>query len=283
MKYKKRTNKFRFDAARSMALRPERIDTLLQQDALVNPLPPISAGALEAKQFIEKAKQLKGNTMPDITTALRTALENSKRQALNDTLNAWEKDEKETQLEKPVQAGKTNLFEVTNNVTRATFNYVRDNPGCTMAEIKEAMSAFNSGSVGSLLTQFVLQNQITRDAAGKHTTISNEYKPLMARSKWERLNGISPTASRRARRKEKLKDAMVQVKQNLIEKGLPVELAKGSGIGALPVTQKPAKEKKQEITSILISRNWTAQGVVDKLTVMQARQLYDLLKNIFGG
>ena len=31
------------------------------------------------------------------------------------------------------------------------------------------------------------------------------------------------------------------------------------------------------------ARDWTAQKVVDKLSVVQARQLYDLLKQIFGG
>ena len=35
--------------------------------------------------------------------------------------------------------------------------------------------------------------------------------------------------------------------------------------------------------TIVLSRNWTAHGVVDKLSVMQARELYDLLKKIFGG
>lgn len=262
-----------------MATTPERIDALLHQATLVNPTPPLSAGALEAKQNMEKAKQLKGETMPDIKTALSTALENGKRQALNATLDAWEQDEKETQTEKPV-IGKTSLFEVTSNVTRATFNYVRDNPRCTMADIKRDLGSqgFNTASVGSLLTQFVLQRHVDRDEAGRYAALKREYTPLMARSKWEKLNGISVTTSRRQRRKEKIKEAMVKVKQNLVEKGLPVELAKGSGIGALPV-----KQKKQEITSILISRGWTAQGVVDKLTVMQARQLYDLLKQIFGG
>ena len=36
-------------------------------------------------------------------------------------------------------------------------------------------------------------------------------------------------------------------------------------------------------STIVLNRNWTAQGVVDKLSVMQARELYDLLKKIFGG
>ena len=140
-------------------LTPEQIERALGGSVLVKPKPPISAGAIEAQQIIEKAKQLKGEAMPDMNTALRTALENSKREALNNTLKAWEEDEKETQLEKPVTTGKTHLFEVTNNVSRETFNFVRDNPGCNMAQIKQAMAAkgFNTRSAGSLLTQFAFQ------------------------------------------------------------------------------------------------------------------------------
>ena len=251
-------------------LTPEQIERALGGSVLVKPKPPISAGAIEAQQIIEKAKQLKGEAMPDINTALRTALENSKRETLNKTLKAWEEDEKETQLEKPVATGKTNPLEVTNNVSRETFNYVRDNPNCKMAQIKQAMKAkgFNTGSVGSLLTQFVFQQHIHRDADGKHTIISKEYKPLMTRAKWEKLNGITNTDKRKERMKKKLQK-VIEAKQK--------QDAKAAGIGALTI-----KEHK-EVASILLTRNWTAQGVVDKLTVMQARQLYDLLKQIFGG
>lgn len=249
-------------------LTPEQIERALGGSVLVKPKPPLSAGALEAQQNIEKAKQLKGEAMPDLNTALRTALENSKRETLHNTLKAWEQDEKETQLEKPVTIGKTHLFEVTTNVSRETFNFVRDNPGCNMAQIKQAMQdrGFNTGSVGSLLTQFVYQKQIHRGVDGSHTIISKEYAPLMTRAKWDKLNGLTP---RQVRRKEKLKKELTAIKQK--------KHAEAAGISALPV------QEKKEITSILISRGWTAQGVVDKLTVMQARQLYDLLKQIFGG
>ena len=274
MHYKKRTNRFRFDAAKRMATTPERIDALLHQARLVNPTPPVSAGALEAKAILDKATQLKGTVMPDIKTALSNALENGKRQALNATLDAWEQDEKETQLEKPV-IGKTHLFEVTTNVSRETFNYVRDNPRCTMTDIKRDLGAkgFNTTSVGSLLTQFVHHRHINRSADGQYIALNTEYKPLMTRAKWDKTNGL-PATTKAEKRKEKLKQGLAAVKR----KNTAKHNAQAAGIGALPV-----QEKKPEVTSILISRNWTAQGVVDKLTVVQARQLYDVLKSIFGG
>jgi hypothetical protein len=251
-------------------LTPEQIERALGGSVLVKPKPPMSAGAIEAQQIIEKAKQLKGEAMPDINTALRTALENSKREALNNTLKAWEQDEKETQLEKPMTTKKASLFEVTTNVSRETFNFVRDNPGCNMAQIKQALSVkgFNTGSVGSLLTQFVFQKHIHRDADGRHTIISKEYTPLMSRSKWDKLHGLDNTEKRKARMVKKLQKVIAEKQK---------QDAHTAGIGALTV------QEKREVASVVLTRNLSAQGVVDKLTVMQARQLYDLLKQIFGG
>ena len=239
-------------------LTPEQIERALGGSVLVKPKPPMSAGAIEAQQIIEKAKQLKGEAMPDLNTALRTAMQQ------------WEQDEKETQLEKPVATGKTSLFEVTNNVSRETFNFVRDNPGCNMAQIKQALSVkgFNVGSVGSLLTQFVFQKHIHRGVDGSHTIISKEYTPLMSRSKWDKLHGLDNTEKRKARMVKKLQK-VIDAKQK--------QDAHTAGIGALTV------QEQREVASVVLTRNWTAQGVVDKLTVMQARQLYDLLKQIFGG
>lgn len=60
-----------------------------------------------------------------------------------------------------------------------------------------------------------------------------------------------------------------------------------AGIAALPVqvAMPPVvqEEAPRAPAAIILSRNWSAQGVVDKLSVVQARQLYDALKQIFGG
>lgn len=262
--YRGRTNRFRFDTAKRMATSPERIDELLNKAKLVNPVPPLSAGALEAKQTIEKA-QHKGEAMPDIKTALNNALENGKRAALTQTLQAWENDEKETQLEKPVTTGKQNLFEVTSNVTRATFNYVLNNPNCTMNEIKSALGTFNTTSVGSLLTQFVHQRQIERSADGRYKALVPAYKPLMTRAKWEKLNGIVRQKSKK----------IVVVKRRTVE---DVEAARAaSGIETLAVAEAKSVGRFKQY------KPWTPDEIVNTLNVMQARQLYDYLKNVFGG
>ena len=242
-------------------LMAEQLDRILHGRVLKNPPLP----------KIEEA-HTKGNTMPDITTAMKTALENSKREALNKTLNAWEQDEKETQLEKPVATGKQNLFEITNNVTRATFEYVRDNPRCTKEQVLKALSQYNESSVGSLLAQFVLQERITRDADGRYTTVVYEYKPLMTRAKWYKHKGIEPRAY--SKKKDK-KQKLVVVKRRTVE---DVESARAaSGIETLAV----AEAKKYG--SFKQHKPMSPEEIVNSLNVMQARQLYDYLKHVFGG
>lgn len=240
-------------------LMAEQLDRILHGRVLKNPPLP----------KIEEANT-KGKAMPDITTALKTALENSKREALNKTLNAWEQDEKETQTEKPVATGKQNLFEVTNNVTRATFEYVRDNPRCTKEDVLKALSQYNESSVGSLLAQFVLQERIVRDAEGRYTTIVYEYKPLVTRARWYKLKGIEP-----AKKTNKKKQKLVVVKRRTVE---DVESARAaSGIETLAVAEAKSVGRFKQY------KPWSPDEIVNTLNVMQARQLYDYLKHVFGG
>ena len=67
-----------------------------------------------------------------------------------------------------------------------------------------------------------------------------------------------------------------------------------AGIAALPpqdkaVFQDPLDEAHRKHAeravkrSLLVNHNWDAQKEVEKLSVVQARALYDLLKQIFGG
>jgi hypothetical protein len=257
------------------ALPEHIIEQRLQGAQLVNPTPPLSAGALEAKQILEKANQLKGNTMPDIQTALKTALENTKRAQLHTTLEAWEQDEKETQLEKPMTIGKTNLFNVTNNVTRATFNYVRDNPGVTATQVVQGLSNYNKTSVHSLVAQFVNQNQFSRGADGTLRTINAEYQPLKSTAKLRK-----ELAAKRAAEKqqEASKRKIVLVKRRTAEDVAHAQAA--AGIGALTVN---AEVDGRKIGTFTQHAPWKPEDTVDQLTLVQAKAVYVYLQKVFGG
>ena len=68
---------------------------------------------------------------------------------------------------------------VTNNVSRTTFNYIRDNAGITRAEAIIALehAGFNSNSVTSLIGQ-MLKNRLIRDENGGLHANQKEYTPL---------------------------------------------------------------------------------------------------------
>ena len=198
--------------------------------------------------------------MPDIKTALNLALENGRRQFLTATLSEWEKDEQKQitqQQEKPMG---TQLFRTTNNVTRETFNYIKNNPNKTTPEVCAALEkrGFKESSVHSICAQLSKQGQVVKDGYTKRmVAVGNEYQPLKSASKFKALNEPKTTL-KVVKRREAPQDA---------------------GLAAIAPQEKVDTSR----STIVLSRNWTAQGVVEKLSVVQARELYDLLKHIFGG
>jgi len=168
---------------------------------------------------------------------------------MSKVLEAWEQDTQQPQ-EKQVQNKLPQIFRPTNNVTLETFNYVRDNPNKLSGEIRDAMRqrGFNVGSVGSLITQFTKQGQFAKDHNNRYSAIMREYTPLKStknfRSEGKRVNKI------------------VSIKSK----------PKSAGIAALQVDTTPKAIPKTDIQSIL-----------NGLSILQARALYDELKKIFGG
>ena len=263
---------------RNIKVLPEHVvEQRLQSVTLVNPTPPLSAGALEAKQILEKANQLKGNTMPDIKTALQTALENSKRASLHNTLDAWEKDEKETQLEKTVNTTQQHLFKPTNNVTRATFNHVRDNPGITSTQLVAALPQFNRTSVHSLAAQFISQKQFSRDANGGLRTIVPEYIPLKSTAKVRKEFAAQKLVEQA--KEETPKRKVVLIKRRTAKDAEDAHNANVAGIGALTVN---AEVNGVKIGTFKQHAPWKPEDTVDQLTLVQAKAVHAYLQKVFG-
>lgn len=167
--------------------------------------------------------------------------------ALSGILSEWELDNK--QQEKQVQkAPYVPHFKVTNNVTRATFDYVKNNPHQSCKEICTALEkqGYKPSSIGSLLTQFVKNTLCVRDANGNYTAIAHEYTPIKVRKQ-------------------------VKAKQ-VIEKA---KTTRGQGIAALSPQPTP------RVTPIVTA--WDADTIINNIGLKQARALYDELKKIFGG
>ena len=100
--------------------------------------------------------------MPDLKTALTQALEE------------WEPS---TTKEKKMP---THNFKPTNNNTRLTFNYVRDNPGLTAKQVGEHMASIGQKAHSSIaMMSAAVKNGIMRkDANNRYYATVSEYIPL---------------------------------------------------------------------------------------------------------
>jgi hypothetical protein len=89
-------------------------------------------------------------------------------------LQAWE------QPETTEQPKETTVFKPTNNVSKDTFNFVRDNAGCTQIHAiqKLVQQGHKKSSVGSLIGQMIRQGHLTKNNYGMLYPNATEYTPL---------------------------------------------------------------------------------------------------------
>jgi hypothetical protein len=165
---------------------------------------------------------------------------------LSKVLNEWNSSEPTT-MTKPTSSVH---FAVTNNVCRATFDYVRDNPGKKRVEINKAMEAkgFNAGSVSSLLGQMLKQGMLRESAHLLYATIP-EYTPLKSSKKLKAMAEKPQTPAAPQRKVVKL-----------------VNPNTGKVLNPPPV-----------------EKEWEPNDVIDKLTVHQAIALFKALRSILVG
>lgn len=125
--------------------------------------------------------------MTALATAIQTALEkiNKEKQMQTRThtpedikkiANQWAKEDSRDDARSHLP----HAFKPTNNVSRETFNAVRDNPRLLHKDLVRMMTnrGFNSGSIGSLLTQMMNCGLVTRDDMGRYTALQSEYTPI---------------------------------------------------------------------------------------------------------
>ena len=210
--------------------------------------------------------------MNDIRVALENALAKAKASnpetnpELKQTLAEWDTPEKLTTMN-TTTTPKKNLFQVRNNVSRATFEHIKKHPGSTRKEIVAALEHqdYNPASVSSLIAQLI-NNKFIHATNGLHYTDIPEYRPVKSR-------------------------------KALVAKGFVKESTRASGIAALPAKTKPvapapAPVPVQEVVqqeaprakrvTILTPRK-DPQELVNTMTVYQAKELYEHLKQLFGG
>jgi hypothetical protein len=216
--------------------------------------------------------------MPDIQTALSNALNNQ----LKNTINDWEKDDMQTTQIKPQGANyerSTKAFSITNNVTRATFEYVKKNPNLTSAEICADMAkqGYKESSVSSLIAQFAVQGLAERDDRGRYITIVPEYRPLKAKKKTLK---IVPKPEEVTPKRKYEKKAVTGIGALLREKLENTPMPSQDALDASAAFSMGGAVNKRFVTLV---RSKTPEDVLKDMTVYQAHELYRHLKQMFGG
>jgi hypothetical protein len=220
----------------------------------------------EFVQWVNEVRKQKEKVMPDIKTALE--------KALAQTANAWAADDEahqkiQPQQEKPVPK---KYFQTTNNVTRVTFDCVRDNPGMTRVEVAREMAkqGFNSKSVSSLLGQMLRQGMMRENSRLLYAN-TKEYTPIKARST-KKAKPVPDLAPAPAPMPERKKVTIVNTRTGEVINPKP------AGIASLPATQMTTA-----LYTTPVEKPWEPSDVIDKLSLRQAHALFKELRNIFVG
>ena len=185
------------------------------------------------------------------------------KSALSNVLNEWDKHEETIRTQpQEKETMKTKIiahrFKPTNNVSRETFNAVRDFPNQKGVFYVEMLGkkGFKSSTVSTLLYQMTRNGQIAKAKDGCLVTTSTAYSPVKTLKK---VRDIVPD-------KNVVRELIANVDKPSV------------GIAALNAEPTPAPRKN----SLILNRDWTPYKAIENLNVFQARALYDELKKMFG-
>jgi hypothetical protein len=212
--------------------------------------------------------------MPDMQTALKTALSR--------TLQEWDDDGESFPVPAPVQPVSSSFsqptqgipmkktFGVTNNISRVTFDYIKNNPGSTRKEIIEALGhqGFAGGSTSSLIAQ-MRRNKMIHDKDSLYYADIPEYRPIKSLKAIRKMETESAPPKRKYEKK-----AVTGIGALLREK-----IENAPAITA----SEPLLHTTQRKAFVSLVRARTPEDILKDMTVYQAHDLYVHLKQMFGG
>jgi hypothetical protein len=131
-------------------------------------------------------------------------------------------------------------FKTSNNVSRETFNYIKDNPGLRRVQIAHAMAdrGFKKSSALALSSQFV-RNGMARVVDGGMFVAQSEYTPIKSTTK--KAKKVAKVTAK------KIQEAIMEA---------PVQ----------PI----------------VSHDTLVKAMLSRMSIIQAREMYDELKKIFA-
>lgn len=225
--------------------------------------------------------------MPDIQTALKSALSR--------TLQEWDDDD-EAPASPPAQPVSisvsapsqniqgipmTKTFNVTNNISRTTFNYIKDNPGSTRKEIIKALEFqnFKPDSVSSLIAQ-MCRNKLIHETNSLYYADADEYRPLKSLKAIKKLEAkAAPVEVKPKRKYTKRSEGIGALLKAKIESA---PMPSSDALDAAAYAMGGQRRLDKPFLTKLV-RPKSPEDIIGNMTVYQARELYDHLKKLFGG
>ena len=214
--------------------------------------------------------------MPDIQTAFKTAL--------SKTLQQWDDDGEAPPLQpvsssfsqptnptQPTTMKKT--FNVTNNISRVTFDYIKNNPGSTRKEIIQALDhqGYNAGSTSSLIAQ-MRRNNMIHDKDDLYYADIPEYRPIKSLKAIKKMEEATP-------KRKYEKKAVTGIGALLREKLENMPEPSQDALDAAAYAMGGPTPKRM----ISLVRVKSPEDILKDMTVYQAHELYVHLKQMFGG
>jgi len=218
--------------------------------------------------------------MPDIQTAFKTAL--------SKTLQQWDDDGEAPPLQpvsssfpqptnptQPTTMKKT--FNVTNNISRVTFDYIKNNPGSTRKEIIQALEhqGFAGGSTSSLIAQMRRNNMIHEKDSFYYADIP-EYRPIKSLKAIRKMEAKAEPAPKRKYEKKAVTGIGALLREKLDGMPMPSQDA----LDASAAFSMGGNTPKRMISLVRVK---SPEDILKDMTVYQAHDLYTHLKKMFGG
>jgi hypothetical protein len=216
--------------------------------------------------------------MPDIQTAFKTAL--------SKTLQQWDDDGEAPPLQPvsscplpPTNPTQTitmkKTFNITNNISRVTFDYIKNNPGSTRKEIIQALEhqGFAGGSTSSLIAQ-MRRNKMIHETNNLYYADIDEYRPIKSLKALKKLDApIAPP--KRKYEKKAVTGIGALLREKLENMPVPSQDALDSAAYAMG-----GHMPKRMISLVRVK---SPEDILKDMTVYQAHDLYTHLKKMFGG
>lgn len=191
----------------------------------------------------------------------------SLQEQLRAALNKWEKEDAQAaQQAQPAPAKQTSPFQVSNNLNRTAFREIKDRPD-TRKNVTQRLTdqGYKIGSVSAVIGHMLRQGVAQLDDEGVIHVTTSEYVPLKSYKTLQNMRKKAAAA----------KQIVVDVRRKkVVEKGEKRPVSSSVGIAALSPAPAPTPAP-------MPTKPWSVYGLLETLSILQARDLYDELKKIF--